>query len=620
MKTFFRSLSRCSWLALMTSASLTMASLSGCDCGPTPKPNPPKPIESIANPISAEAMPPESGAVEEPKSRESKLIDGNKPVPSQADAATLPFAIELQAPFTFDKVPALHSYASAQANVDGLKWLFVGGRIGGLHGFDAPTPQNPANSFPRDAANDRAWVIDIANKQVWSMPVADLCPADSIDKFQLQSSNAISCQVEDNLYIMGGYGFSPKAETVAKIETFGTLTVMHVSAVINAVIKQQPVATADVTQLNDPRFKVTGGELLPFYGTQPKQAADDKDEGKDKAAAPANESAPSAAPLQLCAVFGQSFDGLYSVRVSATGTLFQQRYTEQIAIFSLTQTPPLALADYDTYPSINGLPPTQIDGYSYPDYVKLRPYHRRDLNVLPALSPDGKPRIGVYGGVFRPGLFESYLEPIYIDSIDSRNYEIQGANYSYDSFFPGTDHSFQQLLNQYKCASLPIYSAINQQMTTIFFGGISNYRYDADNNQLIKDPLKLAPNGRPIVDGVPFAKEITSLVVRKDGTSTGYVLPIAMPGFLGTEAELLIDPGIPQSNNGVIQLDQLKSPKTIGYIYGGIHAFARYTGEFELNAGKPIASSEAYNQFIPVVITPGNWPVKPMPAKPVEKP
>jgi hypothetical protein len=614
MNLFLRSFSRCTWFALLATALCC-----GCDCGPAtqPNPNPKTPVVGeIINPQPVEAMLPKSDSVDQPKSVAIKQADGNQSAPPQVDITALPFSVELQTPFTFDKVPALHSYASAQANVDGVKWLFVGGRIGGLHAFDAPTPASPANSFPRDAANDRVWVIDIANKQVWSMPLAELCPEEQFpgsqfDKYQMQASNAISCQVSDNLYIMGGYGFSPKSEATAKIQTFGTLTVMHVGAVINAVMKQQPVAVADVTQLNDPRFKVTGGELLPFYGTQPQP---DDDSKGDKAAAPAT------TPLQLCAVFGQAFDGLYSVRISATGTLFQQRYTEQIAIFSLTETPELKLADFNTYPNINGLPPMLIDGYTYPDYIKLRPYHRRDLNVLPALSPDGKPRIGVYGGVFRPGLFESYLEPIYIDSIDSCSYEIQGANYSYDSFFPGTDHSFQQLLNQYKCASLPIYAAATKQMTTIFFGGISNYRYDAANNQLIKDPIKLAPTGRPIVDGVPFSKEITSLVVRSDNSSVGYVLPIAMPDFLGTEAELLIDPSIPQSQNGVIQLDQITEPKTIGYIYGGIRSFAPYTGEFEANAGKPVASSAAYNQFIPVVITPGNWPVKPMPAKPAEKP
>ncbi len=607
MQTFIQSLSRCSLLALLTAALLI-----GCDPAPAPAPTPPKPTENVPAPGVSENKQPDSGMSEKPKPGAEKPADGDKPAIPQSGAAVLPFSVALQAPFTFGKVPALHSYASGQADVDGIKWLFVGGRIGGLHGFDAPTPQNPANSFPRDAANDRVWVIDIEHKQVSSMSVADLCPSDTIDQYQLQSSNAISCQVEDNLYIMGGYGFSPKAETVAKIQTFGTLTVMHVGAVIEAVLAQQPVAAADVTQIADPRFKVTGGELLPFYGTLPKSA--------DNADAPAGGDALPAAPLQLCAVFGQAFDGLYSVRVSATGGLFQQRYTEQIAIFSLTETPVLKLATYNTYPTINGLPPTEIDGYSFPDYTKIRPYHRRDLNVLPAQSPDGKPRIAVYGGVFRPGLFESYLEPIYIDQIKTQSYLIQGAEFSYQSFFPGTDHAFQQLLNQYKCATLPIYDATTNQMTTIFFGGISNYRYDADSNQLIKDPLKLTPTGRPIVDGVPFTKEITSLVVRKDKTSAGYVLPIAMPGFLGTEAELLIDPSIPQSQNGVIQLDQLTGPKTIGYIYGGIRALAPYTGEFELNAGKPVASSAAYNQFIPVVITPGNWPVKPMPAKPAEKP
>ena len=592
---------------LLLTAFLFAASLSGCDCASAPKSNPPQSGNASNTP----------GVTEQTQPVAEKSADANAPGTAPAGDAAMPFSIELQAPFTFDNVPALHSYSSAQADVDGVQWLFIGGRVGGLHGFDVPTPASPTNSFPRDAANDRAWVIDIAKKQVWSMRLTELIPAEMIDKYALHASNAISCQVGDNLYIMGGYGFSPQAETAGKVQTFGTLTVIHVSAMINAVKGQQPVAAADVTQITDPTFKITGGELLPFFGSQ-------LDE-QTNAPASGTTPAPAAAPLQLCAVFGQVFDGLYSVRISATGGLFQQRYTEQIAIFSLTETPTLSLAGCKTYPSFKGLPPPKIDGYLYPDYLKIRPYHRRDLNVLPALSPDGKPRIGVYGGVFRPGLFDAYFEPIYIDGIKQYTNEVQGAQWSYKTFFPGTDHSFQQLLNHYKCASLPLYDTTNNQMTTIFFGGISNFRYDAANNQLIKDPIKLGPNGRPIVDGAPFAQEVTSVVVRKDGTSVGYVLPIAMPGYLGTEAELLIDPSIPVSQNGVIQLDQINEPKTIGYIFGGIKAFGPYTGQFELDAlkaapNKPAVSSQAYNQFIPVVINPGNWSVKPMPAKPAENP
>lgn len=627
MKLFGQSL-RCCWLLLTTILSAMF--FSGCDCGSTQKQILPPLVEKVAIPGVSEPQPSEQAAsassqliVEKSTGTSQPTDTANQPAaPQTADGAALPFSIELQTPFTFDKVPALHSYSAAQADVDGVKWLLIGGRIGGLHSFDAPTPPDPTNSFPRDTANDRAWVIDIARKQVWSMPLTELIPAETIDKFQLRASNAISCQVGDRLYIMGGYGFSPKAETAKKTQTFGTLTAIQVSAVIKAVKAQQPVVAADVTQIEDPKFKITGGELLPFYGSRPPKPSDS---AARKADASANGTAPAASSLQLCAIFGQVFDGLYSVQPAATGGLFQQSYTEQIAIFNITETPTLDLISCDTFPNFGALKPPQFDGYKFPDFLQIQPYHRRDLNVLPAISPDGKPRIGVYGGVFRPGSFEGYVEPIYIDGIKEYPNDIQGAQWPYTTFFPGTDHSFQQLLNQYKCAALPVYSTANNQMTTIFFGGISNYRYDATNNQLLKDPIKIAPNGRPIVDGVPFAQEVTSIVVRKDGSSVGYVLPISMPGFLGAGADLLIDPSIPQTQGGVIQFDQITEPKTIGYIYGGIQAFGPYTAQFELEArkadpNKPVTSSLAYNQFIPVVIKPGNWPVKAMPAKPSENP
>lgn len=592
--------SRHRWFLLTLSLALLTSG-----CKPPPTPPKPTPIEVTPKPVADEATPPSSDETQ----------------PPDISASTLPFSVELQAPFTFDGVPALHSYAYAQADVEGTKILLVTGRKSGLHGFEAPTPANPADSFPRQDANDRIWVIDPQNQKVWSLEISALATMDpplpaTIDTYQWQSSNALTCQLGDKLYIVGGYGFSPKAQTTGKNITFGALTVMNVTDVIKAVMAQQSIAPY-VSQVADPRLKVTGGDLLPYFGSLPMDSA---------AADSTTDTAAPAPSQQFCAVFGQSFDGLYSVSVAGTGTLFRQTYTEQFRVFSVNApanaTESLSISNYNAYPTtfLGSLTPLEFDGYPWAEYIQVRPYHRRDLNVVAALSPTGQRRIGVYGGVFRPGRFDAYLEPIYIDQVISQNYTREGVPNSYQSFTPGVDHKFQQLLNHYKCASLPVYDPASGQMTTVFFGGISNYRYDAATNQLIKDPIKRAPSGRPIVDGVPFDRTVSSLVVRKDSTSAGYVLPISMPGFLGTEAELLIDPSIPQDENGVIRLDKLTGPTKIGYIYGGIQAFGPYTGEYEQNADKPGPSSVAYNQFIPVVITPGNWKVAAMPPKPAEAP
>lgn len=572
--------------------------LSLVGCGETVPPQ--KPTESNSQSSSSDGSS-SSTTADDPQARQQAAGDST--------ASALPFSIELGEPFTIDGVPGLHSFAQASTSVgDSAKWLFVGGRTAGLHAFVAPMKDKPDNAFAPADANPNLIVVDIANRTAKSVPIdslAALAPPlpNTVNTWQWKSSNAQSCQVGDKLYLAGGYGFLPDADTTGRMVTFGTLTRMNVSDVIDAVLNEKPIS-GSVSQLTDPRFKVTGGEMLPFGST--------------------------AQGTSLALVFGQLFDGLYSVDVEKTDGVFQQRYWEVVKSFTITDNP-LAIAqvkDSDGNPndlfaslpnSFVGQPtPDTIDGFAYADFIKLRPYHRRDLNVLPAMSPSGQPRIGIYGGVFRPGRFDAYLQPIYMDQVITVNYEREGVTYNYQTFAPGTDHSFEQLLSQYKCAGLPIHDPVSGQMVTVFFGGISNFRYDADQNQLIKDPLKLATNGRPIVDGVPFDPTVSALVHRQDKSSSGYVLPISMPGYLGTEAELLMNPNVPRYDNGVIQLDKITQPTVIGYLFGGIEAFGPYTGELEDQGKKP--SSIASNKFIPVTLRPGSWAVKPMPSKPAEPP
>ncbi len=506
-----------------------MLGLAGCGDNPPPPP-PPAPIV-VPTPVVEPTIP--------------KPIDNGStdPAPSTTDA-TLPFSIELGEPFTIEGAPGLHSFSQAVSTSEGsTKWLFVGGRTGGLHTFVAPNKANPANAFADDTANLNLIVIDIENRAVKSVLIDTLAKLDpplpaAINTWPWKSSSAQACQVGDKLYLVGGYGHSPDADTAGKMMTFGTLTRMNVSDVIDAVWNQKSIANS-VAQITDSRFKITGGEMLPFGS--------------------------AAAGQSLAVVFGQLFDGLYSVDIEKTDGVFQQKYWEIVKSFTITDDPLAIAKDKSQKEIFASLPnsfvakptPDTIDGFAYADFLKQRPYHRRDLNVFPALSPTGLPRIGVYGGVFQPGRFDGYLQPIYIDEVATISYEREGVSLSYQTFSPGTDHQFEQLLSQYHCAGLPVHDLATGQMVTIFFGGISNFRYDTQQNQLIKDKLKLAANGRPIVDGLPFDKAVSALVHRNDKTSAGFVLPITMSGYLGAEAELLINPSVPRSNNGVILLDKI---------------------------------------------------------------
>ena len=106
-----------------------------------------------------------------------KTID-DETAPPTAGAA-LPFSIELGEPFTIEGAPGLHSFAQASATVDGgTKWLFVGGRTGGLHGFVAPTRDQPDNAFAPADANLSLVVIDIENRTAKSVLIGTLAKLD----------------------------------------------------------------------------------------------------------------------------------------------------------------------------------------------------------------------------------------------------------------------------------------------------------------------------------------------------------------------------------------------------------------------------------------------------------
>jgi hypothetical protein len=150
------------------------------------------------------------------------------------------------------------------------------------------------------------------------------------------------------------------------------------------------------------------------------------------------------------------------------------------------------------------------------------------------------------------------------------------------------NNSFQQYYNHYHCASIPLYSMNNNEMHTVFFGGIAQY-YD-DNGTLVQD------------DNVPFVNTIARVTREADGTMGEYKLPIVMPSLLGTGAEFIPLNNIPQFNNGVLDLDQISSDTTlIGHIFGGISSTD--ANIFWINNG---TQSAATNQIFKVYLIKNN--------------
>ena len=245
-------------------------------------------------------------------------------------------------------------------------------------------------------------------------------------------------------------------------------------------------------------------------------------------------------------VFGQNFQGAYNGGVAG----FSQVYTDEVRSFRIIDKGrSLSIASYQ----------------AQRDPVNFR---RRDGNLGAVVFPNGRPGLTAYGGVFTPA-GNGYRNPILIG--------------------PGgmarVDTQYQQFFSQYNTANIPLFDGRNGSMTTIFFGGISLYHYNLGTGQLTSDPA------------LPFVNDVTSMVRRADGSTQEYIMPSQLPGLFGAEAAFFASPGLPTYSNGVIKLDQLSGPTTLGYIVGGIVSSVP-------NTTSPLNQTTASNQVFKVTLVP----------------
>ncbi len=243
---------------------------------------------------------------------------------------------------------------------------------------------------------------------------------------------------------------------------------------------------------------------------------------------------------------GNKFDGNYNPMNNPT---FTQVYTDAIRKFNLT--------DDGTTITISHLP----------GFIDAANLHRRDYNAVPQILPDGAEGITAFSGVFQPVVDLPYLNCVNIDSV---SYTV--------------NNSFQQYYNHYHCAVMPLYSVGNNEMHTVFFGGIAQY-YDS-SGVLVQD------------NNVPFVSTIARVTRDASGTMAEYKLPVEMPGLLGAGAEFIPVKTIPHYSNGVLKLDDFASDTTLaGYIYGGISSTA--PNIFFINNGtQSSASSQIFKVYV----------------------
>lgn len=244
---------------------------------------------------------------------------------------------------------------------------------------------------------------------------------------------------------------------------------------------------------------------------------------------------------QYVLVGGQRFIGRYNPMGPDFGPGFIQEYTNAIRRFGIADDgQSLGLIDYSTTV----------------DTVNL---HRRDYNLVPQVFPDGSFGYTAFSGVFQ------YAEDIpWLNTVD----------------VSATGHAvvpaFEQLLNQYHTAHVPLWSASTQRMSTVFFGGIGRYYFDG-NGQLWDDV------------NVPFVNTISQ--VTRDGAGQLQETAIGtMPALLGSSAEFIRLPDVPMVFDDIVDLDQLSGDTVmIGHIVGGIESSA--ANIFFINTGTQSTAS-----------------------------
>jgi len=262
-------------------------------------------------------------------------------------------------------------------------------------------------------------------------------------------------------------------------------------------------------------------------------------------------------------VMGHRFDGRYNPH---NGPSFTQTYTNAIRSFTVND-------------SAN-----QIVVRNYSETIDTALFHKRDYNLVPQVLAGGTEIHTAFTGVFQYA----------VDLPWTFSVDIQGGS-------GALLNNFEQKLNQYHTANVPLYDSISGINTTVFFGGMGFYFPDS-LNQIQQDSL------------VPFVKTISYVQRDAGGLTEGY-FPFQMPGYEGSSAEF-IPAEVALTGNGVIKMNDLDTGDVvIGYIVGGITAdqpniFMQATGSswassnvYKVIINKPTVSglSASDNQVIPTL-------------------
>ena len=115
-------------------------------------------------------------------------------------------------------------------------------------------------------------------------------------------------------------------------------------------------------------------------------------------------------------------------------------------------------------------------------------------------------------------------------------------------------------MSHYTCAALPVFDSVSKKMHTVFFGGISFNDYEPGSNTIAQDT------------NVPFISDITCFTLKPGNICEEAIMPVQLPGLLGSNAKFVMNQNTDWYTNGVLNLNSITQKTLAGYMFGGIRA------------------------------------------------
>lgn len=492
----------------------------------------------------ATSPPPADAPAPAPAPMAATAETASAPAIPAAQPPAVPYSVSLTG-FTISGFPGVHS-AIIVGSPDQL--VVIGGRQNGLHTFPSGNTAASQPAFPRSQANTTIYVLNLTTQTLLGSASVTTLPAPIAS--QLQSTNMQGELVNGWIYLIGGYGPDPQG---GSLTTLPVATAVNYQALVNAIVNNVALdatfAAANIVQFTHPALAITGGEL----GLLP----------------------DATGPTDFVLTFGQTYVGEYT----PGGGLASQVYADGVRIFQFT------------YPTGSNQPSGINFVAAVPDPTQVQqspesPYHRRDFTLQTSLDASGNPRLIAYGGVFKGGRMEGFLDPVFITP---------GSN-----SVTLTDNTSNQWMNQYSTASIQLFDQSAATMYTTFLGGISQYYWNGTAMQ--RDAVDIASG----IDGLPFVNSVTTMVMPTATDAglqylhVGETFPpaSAIPSCGGTsapyggaEAKFVLASGVSTVGSSILNLDGITSPGVVGYVVGGIAATAPYAS----TKGTSCASGTIYS-------------------------